>query len=198
MNDHRRALFPAFLPASLLALLLLAGGLLGGAAWATENKNAPRKGVPLAATPPARVVSSNPVVKSAAKAGVRSCLERIDQVTTFVARNAEAGVFLFPAPSDADKQIFSLSLELLAPGMLAYTSASFAPAGANACSGTYEAISYWPMNCQQTSAQEFAQLKSIGVIKRSIQVLDGGPTMRVFLMPAGEGCIALKKEVIFY
>jgi hypothetical protein len=188
MNYHLRAF-----------LLICAGVVFGGAVWATENKSAPRKMEPLAVVaPPVRVISSNPIVKSAAKAGVRACLERIDQLTTFVSSNAEASAFLFPAPNNADKQIFSLSLELLAPDMLAYTSASFAPSGVNACSGTYEAISYWPMNCQQTFTKEFAQLKPVGVIKRAIQILDGGPTMRVFLMPAGEGCIAIKKEVIFY
>ena len=28
-------------------------------------------------------------------------------------------------------------------------------------------------------------------------VIDGGPTMRIFLMPAGPGCIQIKKEVMF-
>jgi hypothetical protein len=83
--------------------------------------------------------------------------------------------------------------------MLAYSTASFAPSGSSVsgCSGAYEAISYWATSCEQIATTEFAQLKTTGMINRAIKVLDGGPTMRVFLMPAGQGCIAIKKEVIF-
>jgi hypothetical protein len=188
-----RAFLSSFLSISV-------GILFSTAVLAAEKKSAIHKEIqPAPSSPtPTRVLSSSPVVRGAANAGVRTCLERIDQVTSFVASNADTGAFLFPAPSNPDKQVFSIAMELLAPEMVAYASESFAPSGSNACSATYEAISYWPMNCQQTAAKQFASLKPVGVIKRAIQILDGGPAMRVFLMPADQGCIAIKKEMIFY
>lgn len=28
-------------------------------------------------------------------------------------------------------------------------------------------------------------------------MLDGGPTVKVFLMPAGSGCVSVKKEMVY-
>ena len=146
---------------------------------------------------PARVVySSNPVVGSAAASGVKTCLERIDQVSTFVASGANTGAFLFSAPTNADKQIFAASMEMMAENLTAYISASFAPS-ASGCSATYDAVTYWPLDCQKTAETEFAKLRFIGMLKGKIQILDGGPSIRVFLMPADKGCVAIKKEVVF-
>ena len=37
----------------------------------------------------------------------------------------------------------------------------------------------------------------IGVIPPALLgLLDGGPATKVFLMPAGDGCVSIKKEVV--
>lgn len=141
--------------------------------------------------------SANPVVQSAAKTGVVTCLKRIDQVTGFLVRGAQGGVFLFPVPNDINRRLYTTSLEVAAGDTLAYASASFSPVGAEDCSGVYEAITYWPLNCKETAAKGFSQLKPAGVVKSRVQVLEGGSAMRVFLMPADKGCIAIKKEVMY-
>jgi hypothetical protein len=160
------------------------------AADKNADKNSP------AAKPDSRPVP-NPVVQTAAKMGVRTCLKRIDQVTSFLTREGQASAFLFPAPENIDRRLFTASLEVATPNTLAYTSTTYAPAGIDTCDGVYEAITYWPMSCKETAAKSFTQLKPIGVVMRNIQILDGGPKMRVFLMPADRGCVAIKKEVIY-
>lgn len=140
---------------------------------------------------------TNQITQGAAKAGIKSCLKRVDQVSGFLAKNSSAGAFLFPATNDPNNQLFSVSMEVDSPATLAYASASFAPVGTGGCGGVYDAITYWQASCQEIATKQFSGLKSAGIVKRSIQVLDGGPKMRVFLMPAGQGCIAIKKEVVF-
>jgi len=188
----RRSLFSVGLAASLGLGLVCSTGV--GAADKKHTKGNPP---PPAAKPDPELASTNPVVQSAAKAGVRTCLKRIDQVSSFLARGAQASAFLFPAPDDANRRLFTTSLEVASPDTLAYASASFAPVGSDVCSGVYEAITYWPMSCQETAAKGFAQLKPVGAVMRNIQILDGGPSMRVFLMPADRGCVAIKKEVMY-
>jgi hypothetical protein len=34
------------------------------------------------------------------------------------------------------------------------------------------------------------------MLKKDIAVLDGGASTKVFLMPAGSGCLSIKKEVV--
>ena len=51
-------------------------------------------------------------------------------------------------------------------------------------------------SCALTAARQFAGLKTIGKLKKDISVLDGGVATKVFLMPAGSGCVSIKKEVV--
>lgn len=153
---------------------------------------------PVATASPQPALSLNPVAQGAAKQGVKSCLKRINQVTSFIASNANAGAFLFPAsPPDADQHVFSTSMEIVSPNALGYASANFAPVGSDGCGAIYDAVTYWNLNCGQTAAAVFPQLKPAGLIKQNIQILEGGATIRVFLMPAGQGCVAIKKEVVY-
>ncbi len=167
-------------------------GLLSNAVWAANPIQTPSSRVYAASSE-----NLNPVAQSAAKQGVKSCLKRIDQITNFLGKGANAGISLFPAPSIVDRRLFSLAMEVDLPGTLSYAGASFAPVGTDNCDAEYQAVTYVPMNCQNLAARNFSQLKSLGVMKQSIQMLDGGPNMRVFLMPAGQGCVVIKKEMAY-
>ena len=48
----------------------------------------------------------------------------------------------------------------------------------------------------RVATQQFAGLKRAGQMKTNITLLDGGPATKVFLMPAGSGCVSIKKEVV--
>lgn len=143
------------------------------------------------------VAQLNAIAGTAAKSGVNKCLGRINQVTNFVTANSQSGTYLFVSPKEPDKSIVSANLEVQAKNALTFASASFAPIGSDGCGGMYEAVTYWAENCDIVGAKGFPQLKKLGVIQRHVQVLQGDGTMRLFLMPAGQGCISIKKEVIF-
>lgn len=78
----------------------------------------------------------------------------------------------------------------------AYVSAHFAPNQANGCGAAYDAVAYWPQKCEAVAGKRFATLKKVGQLKKDIAILDGGPALKVFLMPAGTGCVSIKKEVV--
>lgn len=75
-------------------------------------------------------------------------------------------------------------------------SANFAPNQANGCGASYDVVVYWPQSCDRVAAEHFPALHKSGVIKKEITILDGGETMTISLMPSGQGCVSIKKEVI--
>jgi len=142
--------------------------------------------------------SVNAVTQAAVNAGALSCAGRINQVANFVAASSrEMGGRLYVPAVEPDRNLISVSLEVRNENMpLGYASASFAPNQANGCGAMYEAVVYWNMKCDDVAARQFAGLKQIGALRKDITMLDGGPALNVFLMPAGSGCISIKKEVV--
>lgn len=140
---------------------------------------------------------ANPVTQALVGQGVLSCASRINQVTSFLTNGNQSGAMLFGIPGQPDQRMVSVSMELLAPDKTtAYASASFAPNQANGCGAVYEAIIYWPQSCDVVANRQFSQAKKLKVLQKSIQPLESGPA-KIFLMPAGSGCVSIKKEVIF-
>ena len=144
---------------------------------------------------------SNPSAKNitdtAVKAGVRACAGRINQVTDFLTTGLTSGAVFFQPPSNPDKSLVSFSLGLKVPaGKVAYASESFAPNQANGCGSTYETVVYWEAGCSDVAKLQFSSFRNDGVLVNSIMMLDKGTGVRVFLMPAGTGCVAIKKQVL--
>ena len=82
--------------------------------------------------------SVNPIAQAAVKAGVLSCVSRINQVCTFLLAGVQKwGVCQFIPPSEPDRNIYSISMEKQGTDeAFAYASASFAPNQASGCGGT--------------------------------------------------------------
>jgi hypothetical protein len=154
---------------------------------------------PLAPAQPEQ--TSSPTAKritdKVARVGAHSCADRINQVSNFLTTDSRSGAIFFEPPSDPDNRLLSISLGLeMKGGQLAYVSETFAPNQANGCGGMYETVVYWEAGCAEVAKQQFSSFKPYGVIVNDIVVLDGGAGVRVFLMPAGTGCVAIKKEVL--
>jgi hypothetical protein len=76
----------------------------------------------------------------------------------------------------------------------AYASASFAPGQGNYCEGLYETVVYWPQTCSEVAEKKFGKFKRAGAISKTL--CPGRRCNKVFLMPAGAGCVSIKKELI--
>lgn len=137
------------------------------------------------------------VAQAALNVGVLNCAGRIAQVSQFIGANAQVGAYFFAPSAQPDQRLSSVSYELQTQGNTApaYASASFAPNQANGCGAVYEAVIYWPQNCDVVATRQFPQAKKLKALHKSIQPLESG-LVKIFLMPAGSGCVSIKKEVI--
>ena len=178
-----------------MTLLIVAILLVTLSAWAIEGKPAVS-----AAPAPAQQSASpsvNGITQAAVKSGVLACASRINQVANFLTAGSQGiGALLFVSPLDPERQLVSVSMEIpVANASTAYASASFAPNQANGC-GMYESVSYWSQSCDEVSVSKFSEFKKTGVLAKTLAVLDGGQASKVFLMPAGSGCVSIKKEIV--
>lgn len=185
----------------LVAALSLTSTLPAQAVEKSTEKSTkvPTKTAPTpAAQPQAAAPPVNQITQAVAQAGVSKCLGRINQISNFLTANTQSGAMLFTAPAEADRRLASVSLEVQAPNALSYAGATFAPgAGANECSGMYEAVTYWNNTCNDVGSKAFGTFKRANPLRQVIASLEGGPTVRVFLIPAGQGCISIKKEMVY-
>ena len=142
-------------------------------------------------------IATSPVAMAAIKAGMTSCADRINQITGFLSADINSDAILYLPPADPDKRLGSVSLGLSLPdGKVAYASESFAPHQVNGCGGMYETVVYWDGLCVDVAKRQFPAFKQAAVLANTITVLDGGRSIKIFLMPAGTGCVAIKKEVV--
>jgi hypothetical protein len=145
---------------------------------------------------PAKAPPPNSITQGAMKAGVRTCAGRINQVTNFlVAGTNNAGYITDISKNNPNQRMTSVSMEIPLKDSSAYAAASFAPAQANYCEGIYETVVYWPQRCTEVAEKNFAAFKKAGALSKRVYMRDGG-AVKVFFMPAGTGCVVIKKELI--
>ena len=183
----------------LMALLLLAA-IPSCAVNKSETAAVPTPPPVQVSAPQPAPGALNTLAQTAMRSGVQACGARINQVTNFLTGGNYQGVgaLLFIPPTDQDQRLISLSLEVPATAKVpaAYVSTSVAPNQANGCGGEYESVIYWNRPCDTVAAQNFGGLKRVGSLAKTLTVLDGGIWTKVFLMPAGTGCVSIKKEVV--
>lgn len=137
-----------------------------------------------------------PIANFAAQNGVRQCVGRIDQVSNFLTNGAvSSGAAVFLPPREVDRGLASVSMEVLGTNGLSYVNTAYGPS-ATGCDGVYEAVTYWAGSCEQVAAT-FPNFTLAKPLRQHIFTLDGGPTAKIYLMPAGAGCISIKKEVVY-
>jgi hypothetical protein len=112
--------------------------------------------------------NANSLTQAAVKAGVRTCANRINQVSNFLTAGAkDAGYMMSFPPKNPDQQMSSISMEIpLKDASSAYATASFAPDQANGCTGMYETVVYWPQNCMKWAKRIMANSKRSACCQR--------------------------------
>jgi hypothetical protein len=141
--------------------------------------------------------SLNAIAQAAKKSGVQGCLGKVNLVTNFLTTGStQSGASLFVPQHMANTSMVSVSLEIKGVQSLSYASADFAPLPAG-CNVSYEAVTYWQNGCTDVAVKGFGQFKVTGTLSGNIMVLESGSQLRVFLMPAGLGCVSIKKEIVY-
>jgi hypothetical protein len=67
---------------------------------------------------------------------------------------------------------------------------------ARGCSATYEQVIHWAQPCAALKATTFAAYASEHPLFRNVRVSEVNPGLQLYLMPAGEGCVSVKKELL--
>ena len=148
--------------------------------------------------PTASASASGTIAQAAHKSGVIKCANRVEQHENFFAQqNNAVGALMFIAPKDANNRLFSLSSEIVEQNESAYVSSTYAPAGKDDCSASYDMVKYWQSSCQDVANKIFPQFGNPLTLKRQITALGKDANVKIFLMPAGEGCVSIKKEIVY-
>jgi hypothetical protein len=129
------------------------------------------------------------------RAGVVACGARSEQVGDFLLGEGVAGAFLFLPDTWPDRRMTGVALEIASPAGVAFASLDLAPEP-DGCGASYEAIRYWPQPCAAVARSDFEQIKPVGLLKQHIMALELSKLGRVFLMPAGTGCVSIKRELL--
>lgn len=139
----------------------------------------------------------NGLAQAAANAGVLDCVGRVQQVTDFIAGRTKTGAFLFLPPTEPNAQLLSASMETQMQNASTYASASFAPNGHGGCDAVYETVAFWGGQCEEVAKKVFTGFTVKGKLHASVTMLDGGVNSKAFLMPVANGCLSIKKEIIY-
>ena len=164
---------------------------------AAENKPAVKAEIPVPAPEPKphELSEVSPITQAAVKAGVLACTSRVNQISSFLIKDNQSGAFLFTTPDRPDHHVFSTSMEIRPPHISAiYATASFVPNPDGGCDAVYDTVEYVAQACADIGKQNFKGTAS-GLLKKDILVYNTGD-VKYFLMPAGQGCLVIKKEIL--
>jgi len=139
----------------------------------------------------------NPVEMLARQVGASRCADMARRVgDQVVGASPSAGVVLAPSGS-TDQALISASIETRDAQGMHFVSAFLAPNARNGCDGGYDDIRYWPKVCDQLVIDELRGLSAIHPLGPEIGTLVAGASQRIYLMPAGAGCVSIRKEILF-
>lgn len=144
---------------------------------------------------PAPVAPLDRLSAQLAKAGVKRCAPIVRAVAAFVTENSKAAFVVrsLGAVPDTAPAVVTVESAHAALGTTRYATISVVPS--ENCSGFYEQTIYWPAACPAVKAQYFANFPATKPILKNIQLSAASPTVSLQLMPAGTGCVTMKKEI---
>lgn len=181
----------------LIAATLLCSSSVALAQNASKAKPAPQQ------SPQAQTVAqqpvTNPYVEQAQRGGITQCLSRINQITTFVTNaSRHQGIVQLPPRAKINQGMINNAIAVNTGNNTSVVSTYFAPGTApNECNGAYSAVTYWNASCTLVAKNNFATFPAKDSLMQAVAVLDGGPNVRVMLLPAGSGCISIKQEIVY-
>lgn len=155
----------------------------------------------MAGTPPAgaqpKSSSVNPVAALAGQVGVSRCANVARLIgDQSVGPNSSAGVVM-TAETGADQSLFSASIETRDGVGLHFVSAFMTPNAKGGCDGGYDDVRYWEKNCDSLVMEELRGVGAIRPLGPDIGTLVAGAQQHVYLMPAGAGCVSIRKALLF-
>lgn len=150
----------------------------------------------LAACIPAAVQADPlPATAQAAQAGIKTCLPAIEKLEAFLSRDQSANALAFWDSAAPDANLFSVLLALENKTGNTLANLNVAPSSAGQCVVEYTQTGYVPQTCSE-------HFRSLGNAARFVRDLNSktamlqGQGVQIYLTPAGQGCLWMRKEII--
>jgi len=131
-----------------------------------------------------------------AQAGITTCAPVLAQAAQFLFEDGEGNFTIQPLGRDANRFPVVLTIESAhaSEGLTRLSIVTIAPAGS--CSGSYEQTVTWTQSCDTVKRTVFAPFKDEKLLFRNVRLSELSPGVQLYLMPAGTGCVSVKKELI--
>lgn len=141
------------------------------------------------------LAEDNIIIKQAEKAGIKKCMPSIITMSNFIIDDSNSGVSSYWNSTNPDKHIFTTAIESNISDFTMFTDMSISPVVSGDCNVVYNKIFYLPKSCVAVSKDTYDKAKYKGELNKNITYLDHNG-VDVFLMPAGAGCVVIRKELI--
>jgi len=130
-----------------------------------------------------------------ARAGVKRCAPIVRAVAAFVTENSNAAFVVRSLGASPDTSPVSVTVESAHASLGTTRYATITVVPSESCAGFYEQTIYWAAACPAVKAQNFANFPATRPLLRNIQQSALSQNVSLQLMPAGQGCISIKKEL---
>ena len=131
-----------------------------------------------------------------AQIGLQACLQRVTELSKYLMSNDDVNFVLQPI-GPINLGMLTLSIVHINPANknTSYSAWTLRASG-NDCSGTYEQVNHWPLDCSQTQPREFSSYGQPKTLIAGIKQAELNATTRVYLIPDPGGCTTIKKELL--
>ena len=121
------------------------------------------------------------------------CAPAVQRITDFLFEGQDANFIAQPLGPDTIRWPTVFSMEVADPSG-GHSHFAILVISGN-CSGMYEETRYWPQPCSIVKSLVFSKYVGDQLLQSQVRVSSDGPARQVFLTPAGQGCLSVKKEL---
>ena len=134
------------------------------------------------------------ITKTAQEAGIKSCLPTIQDMEKFFGEDNSYGSWSFWSKENPNKALFSVSIEIDFTDGMHLVDLTVAPTADGMCAYSYTRTWHSPKSCMAVAQEDFLKGYTYKTeLNKKIGSFAKGD-IKVFLMPAGDGCVVQKKE----
>ncbi|WP_052446103.1 hypothetical protein [Aeromonas fluvialis] len=132
--------------------------------------------------------------KQAKEKGIKTCLHAVEKMSNFIAdgNHGASSVWNSKVP---DESAFSTVIERTYSDGSIFTSLTVARTKSDHCYSEYEKIIYFEDNCMATAQKNYKEAEYKGEVNKNVTSLSQNG-VDIFLMPAGNGCVVMRKEIL--
>lgn len=146
---------------------------------------------------PSTPAKIHPLAENLAKMGAFSCAEKANQIGNFLGGDTAPDLIIHtPQDSPNNRLLMSTMIIHDSDKQVVAGSISMAPNQVNGCGASYHAVSFFGKACMSATAEKYPSLKFQSINKTDTQIAVINKSLWILAMPAGNGCIFIKEEIL--